>query len=443
MAAEFLLLLVLLVVNGLFAMSEAAMISARQARLQERAESGNAGAAAALKIAAEPTRFLSTIQIGITLVGILSGAIGGSTLAERLQPLLAEIPALAPLAETLSVAIVVLVITYLSLVVGELVPKRLALNNAEGIAAAVARPMSILSRIVAPVVSLLSFSTRLLLLLLGSRPSDEPAVTEGEVKIILEEGARAGAFEIEEQLMAERVFRMDEWEVRALMTPYPEIIWLDLNASAEENIAVIVETLHDTYPVYREDMRHPVGLVSSKDLWAQLAAGKAFDLEAVLHPPVYIPETNSALQALNLFQQKERHLILVIDEHGSVVGTVTALDILETIVGDLPVTESPQANRRDDGSLLVDGMFNIDELEDMLETRFEEEAARRTYQTLGGFVMQHLDRIPRAGDSFTWGSFRFEVMDMDGLRVDKVLVTQAEPKTDVLSPGSSNPPDPD
>jgi putative hemolysin len=439
MAAEFFLLLLLLVVNGLFAMSEAAMISSRQARLQERAEDGSAGAAAALKLARDPTRFLSTIQIGITLVGILSGAIGGSTLALRLQPLLSGIPVLAPIAETLSVVIVVLVITYLSLVIGELVPKRLALNNAEGIAAAVARPMQLLSRLMAPVVSLLSVSTRALLLLLGSRPSDEPSVTEGEVKFMLEEGARAGAFEIEEQRMAERVFRMDEWEVRALMTPYPEIVWLDLNATAAENIAVIVETLHDTYPVYRKDMRHPVGMVSLKDLWAQLATGKTFELESIMQPPVYVPETNSALQALALFQQNERHMILVIDEHGSVAGTLTALDIMETIVGNLPATESPQVTPRADGSLLVDGMFNIDELEDMLDSRFEEEAERRTYQTLGGFVMQRMDRIPRTGDSFTWSGFRFEVMDMDGLRVDKVLVTRADNSNTIHSAAQDKP----
>jgi putative hemolysin len=299
--------------------------------------------------------------------------------------------------------------------------------------------MQLLSRLMAPVVSLLSVSTRALLLLLGSRPSDEPSVTEGEVKFMLEEGARAGAFEFEEQRMAERVFRMDEWEVRALMTPYPEIVWLDLNATAAENIAVIVETLHDTYPVYRKDMRHPVGMVSLKDLWAQLATGKTFELESIMQPPVYVPETNSALQALALFQQNERHMILVIDEHGSVAGTLTALDIMETIVGNLPATESPQVTPRADGSLLVDGMFNIDELEDMLDSRFEEEAERRTYQTLGGFVMQRMDRIPRTGDSFSWSGFRFEVMDMDGLRVDKVLVTRADNSNTIHSAAQDKP----
>lgn len=426
MIAEIVLLLVLIALNGLLAMSEAAMIAARQARLQERAESGDSGAAAALQLAEEPTRFLSTIQVGITLVGILSGAIGGSTLAQRIEPLLAEIPALARISETLSIALVVVTITYLSLVVGELVPKQLALNHAERIAALMARPMRLLSILAAPVVFVLSLSTQAVLLLLGNRPSDEPAVTEGEVKIMLEEGARAGSFEVAEQVMAENVFRMDEWEVRALMTPYPEIDWLDIEASEPEIIALLLETHHDTYPLFQDDKRNLVGLVSIRDLWSQLAETKSIELRRSVQQPVFIPETNTALEALELLRDSHRHTIMVIDEHGSIVGLVTALDILEAIVGNLPVTDSPQATQREDGSWLLDGLLPVDELDALVDEDLFPDEERRAYQILSGFVMKRIDRIPVAGDLFDWQGYRFEVMDMDGHRVDKVLMTKLD-----------------
>ncbi len=426
MILELLLLFVLFVLNGLLAMSEAAMISARPARLQALVDEGNAGAEAALRLSEEPTRFLSTTQIGITLVGILSGAIGGSTLSERIQPLFASIPLLAPIAETLSLGLVVVGITYMSLVIGELVPKQLALNQAERIAALIARPMQFMARIAAPVVSLLSLSTRLVLILLGSPPSSGTPVTEGEVKSMLEEGARAGAFEVAEQHMAENVFRMAEWEVRALMTPYPDMDWLDLDAPHEEIISSMVETHHDTYPVYRGDMRNPVGVVSIRDLWAQVARNQPLDLDSLMRTPAFVPETSTALQALELFQQNKRHMMLVIDEYGSVVGLVTALDILEAIVGNLPMTESPQALARSDGSWLADGLLPVDELETLLDNSLFPDEERRDYQTLSGFVMLRIDRIPKAGDTFAWGGYRFEVMDMDGHRVDKVLVAKED-----------------
>jgi putative hemolysin len=359
-------------------------------------------------------------------VGILSGALGGSTLAEDLQPTIAAVPALEPYAEAVSVGIVVLSITYLSLVIGELVPKQLALNNAEGIAAVVARPMNWLSRLASPLVTLLTLSTELVLWLLRIKASDDPPITEDEVRIMLEAGAEAGVFEAAEQQMAAQVFRLADVPISAVMTPYPAITWLDLAAPAAENMAVIHANRHSVYPAFEEEQRNVVGEVALKDLWDQLAAGQPLDLRAALKPAVYIPETTAALQALEFFRRPDLHTAIVIDEHGSIVGLVTALDILEVVIGDLPETESPQIVKRADGSWLVDGTYNIAALETVLEADIFPEAERREYELVSGFVMRRLGRIPKEGDEFSWQGYRFEVMDMDGRRVDKVLVERRE-----------------
>lgn len=426
MSLEFLFVLILIVANGVFAMSEAAMISARRARLQQRAEEGDSGAATALKMIEEPSRFLSTVQIGITLIGILSGAVGGSALAENIQPLLENIPPLRPHSAALSVLLVVLLITYLSLVIGELVPKRLALNNAEGIAAVVARPMGLLSRLTAPAVAVLTFSTRLVLMLLGVRPSDDPPVTEEEVRIMLEEGAEAGVFEVDEQQMVENIFRLADWRTSAVMTPYTEVIWLDINAPADETIALISRSRFVAYPVFQHDPRTPLGVVMLEDLWAQLASAQPLDLKAALKPPLYIPENALALRALDLFRQTRQRLALVIDEHGSVSGVITPQDILESVMTDLENEAEAEIVRRADNSWLVDGMMNIDEFEDYLDLDIFPEEERGDYDTIGGFVMMRIGRIPQTADQFTWNGLNFEVMDMDGRRVDKVLVSQPD-----------------
>lgn len=426
MSLEFLFVLILIVANGVFAMSEAAMISARRARLQQRAEEGDSGAATALKMIEEPSRFLSTVQIGITLIGILSGAVGGSALAENIQPVLENIPPLRPHSAALSVLLVVLLITYLSLVIGELVPKRLALNNAEGIAAVVARPMGLLSRLTAPAVAVLTFSTRLVLMLLGVRPSDDPPVTEEEVRIMLEEGAEAGVFEVDEQQMVENIFRLADWRTSAVMTPYTEVIWLDINAPADETIALISRSRFVAYPVFQHDPRTPLGVVMLEDLWAQLASAQPLDLKAALKPPLYIPENALALRALDLFRQTRQRLALVIDEHGSVSGVITPQDILESVMTDLENEAEAEIVRRADNSWLVDGMMNIDEFEDYLDLDIFPEEERGDYDTIGGFVMMRIGRIPQTADQFTWNGLNFEVMDMDGRRVDKVLVSQPD-----------------
>lgn len=427
MTIEFVLVFLLIVANGVFSMSEAAMISARQARLQQRADEGDKGAEAALSLAQDPNRFLSTVQIGITLIGILSGALGGSTLAEHIQPLLETIPALAPQSEAISVGLVVLAITYLSLVVGELVPKRLALTHAEAVASLVSRPMRTLSQLAAPIVFLLSVSTRGLLFLLGVRASDDPPVTEEEVRIMLEQGTMAGVFETAERKMVENIFRLADWRTSAVMTPYTEVVWLDIDAPIQETIDRITRHRFVAYPVFQGEQRNIIGVVLLEDLWAQLAAGQPLDLHAALKPPLYVPETALALQALEQFRQSGQRMALVIDEHGSITGVTTPQDILEAVVGELP-TEDVEASitTREDGSWLVDGMLNIDELEDYIDETIFPEDERGDYQTLGGFMMMRIGRIPQAGDHFEWNALRFEVMDMDGRRVDKLLVSRVD-----------------
>jgi putative hemolysin len=428
LTTEFLFILLLTIANGIFAMSEAAMISARRARLQQHAEDGDAGAAAALKLSEEPNRFLSTVQIGITLIGILSGAVGGSTLAENIEPAIAAVPALAEQSEAISVFLVVLLITYLSLVIGELVPKSLALNNAEAIASLVARPMQVLSTLASPVVSLLAFSTRILLLLLGARPSDEPPVTEEEVRIMLEQGAEAGVFATSEQQMLENVFRLGDWRTSAVMTPYTEVEWLDLDDPISETIHHISRSRFGAYPVFQGDHRNLLGVVMMEDLWMQLASGQPLDLRAALKPPLVIPENALATSTLEQFRQSRQRMALVIDEHGSVSGVVTPQDILEAVLGDLPAEAEARVSQRPDGSWLVDGMLHIDELEALLDDKalFPEDE-RGDYQTLGGFVMMRIGRIPEPADQFDWNGMRFEVMDMDGRRVDKILISRLEP----------------
>lgn len=428
MTIEFLFVFLLIIANGVFAMSEAAMISARRARLQQRAENGDGGAAAALKLIDDPNRFLSTVQIGITLIGILSGAIGGSSLARAIQPLLDSIPALAPQSQVISIGLVVVVITYLSLIIGELVPKRLALNHAEAIASLVARPMRLLSRLAAPLVALLSLSTHAVLFLLGMRASDEPPVTEEEVRIMLEQGTEAGIFETAEQQMVENIFRLADWRTSAVMTPYPEVIWLDLDAPPEVIISQISRSRFVAYPVFQEEQRNIVGVVLLEDLWLQLARRQPLDLKAVLKPPLYVPESALALHALEQFRQSGQRIALVIDEYSSVVGVTTPQDILEAVVGALPAgaAEASIIPRTDD-SWYVDGMLNIDEFEDYIDQPVFPQDERGDYYTLAGFVMMRIGRIPQTADRFEWNGLSFEVVDMDGRRVDKILVTRLPP----------------
>ena len=433
---EIVLILVLIVANGIFSGSEIAVVSARKIRLEQLAEQGNGQARAALRLANAPNDFLSAVQIGITLIGILSGAVGGATLARRLEPVIASIPLLRAWSEGLSVAVVVGVITYLSLVIGELLPKRIALNNPEAVACAVARPMRWLARWTAPLVQLLGASTDLLLNLLGVHSSSEPDLTEEEIKALVRQGAESGVLDEAEHDMVQRVFRLGDRSIRALMTPRTEICWLDLNTTREQQLKLVTDSNYSRLPVAHGNLDDCIGILRGRNLLASALDGGAVDLKALLQPPLYITESARALNVIEQFRQTGVHIALVTDEYGGIEGLVTLTDLMEAIVGDLPSAEDldePQIIRREDGSWLLDGALDISEFKDLLQRTSLPDEASGSFHTLGGFVLHVLGRVPRAGDHFNWDDLRFEVMDMDGKRIDKVLV-EAQPQ----SPGQAS-----
>lgn len=412
-------------------MSELAIVSARKVRLQQLANQGDIKARIALELANAPNQFLASVQIGITLLAILSGAFAESTIARRLIPLLNLVPWLAPYSDALSSVIAILIITYLTLIIGELVPKRLALNYPERIASVVAIPMRMLANIASPVVYLLSASTDLVVRMMGIKPSTEPQVTEEEIRVLIEQGTEAGTFEEAEQDMVERVFRLGDRPVNALMTPRPDIVWLDLEDTAEENRKKMLDSCHSRFPVCQGGLDNVLGIMHVTDLLARSLSGQQLDLTVSLRQPVFVPESTRGLKILEVFKQTGIHLALVVDEYGVIQGLVTLNDIMVEIVGDVPSAgelEEPQAVQREDGSWLLDGMLPVDEFFEIFEIDEIPTDHRGSYQTLGGFVITHLGRIPSATDYFEWETLRFEVMDMDGNRVDKVLVTPMERK---------------
>ena len=431
---EIFLILALILLNGLFALAEMALVSARKVRLQQQAEAGRSGAQAALALAENPTRFLSTVQIGITLIGTLNAAVAGATLSEYLAAWLQQTPRLAPYAEALSVGLVVLAITYLSLVFGELVPKRLALNNAEGIAMRIAGPMQTLSRLVSPLVSLLSVSTRGVLRLLGVKKSQAPAITEEEVKILLQEGAQSGIFEAVEHDILKRVLRLGDRRVSTMMTYRKDVDFLDLDDDPDRLEAAILQAAHARLPVARGGPDQVVGVLPVKSYLARRATGSTAQellanpdrLRDLLEEALFVPETLNGLEMLERFKETPTNVALVVDEYGGFLGLLTANDVLEALIGSLPETGEggdPQIVRRADGSWLLDGRLTIEEAKELLDLRELPGEEDGDYETLGGLMMQQLERIPRSGDAFDWQGRRFEVMDMDGYRVDKVLVS--------------------
>lgn len=427
MFLEALIILALIFLNGMFAMSEIAVVSARKARLQQAAEEGDGRARAALELAERPSDFLATVQVGITLAGILAGAFGGATLAQGIAALLARVPLLAPYSAAIGVGVVVLTITYLSLVLGELVPKRLALTNPERVAARVAGPMAGLAALTRPLVRFLSASTDLATRLLGVEPSGEPTITPEELRILVEQGRQSGVFEEAEQDMIEGVLRLDDRRVGGLMTPRPQIVWIDIADSAAAIREKIAASRHSRFPVCQGGLEEVLGIVRTKDLLVQTLACQPLDLRSILQPPLFVPESASALRVLELLQEHSRHVALVTDEFGSIQGLVTHNDILEAVVGALPApgkSQQPSAVRRSDGSWLVDGLMDIETFKALFEIENVElpDEELSIYQTLGGLAMHQLGAIPTVGQTFAWQGFRFEVVDMDGRRVDKMLV---------------------
>ena len=423
---ETVIILLLVLVNGLFSMSETAIVSARRARLQQMVDEGDGRAQTALALANNPNRFLATVQIGITLIGILTGVFGGATLASGLATTLSYVPVLAPYSAAIAGLIVVVVLTYLTLIVGELVPKRLALNGAERVASSVAGPMTFLSRLTWPLVRFLGISTDFVLRLLRVKPSDEPLVTAEEIMVMVEQGADAGLFERSEQDLIERVLALDERRVDSFMTPRNKIVALDITASIDDVRSKLLDSRHSRFPVVDGDLDTVLGIVRAKDILTQSLADQPFDLQSLLRPALFLPEVISALETLERFKQESTHVALILDEFGGIQGMITHNDVLEAIVGYDPSQEAPaepQVMRRADGSWLVDGLTAIEDFEDALDLDTLPEDAGRRYQTVGGLVMSLAAGVPSTGQSFTWRGLRFEVVDMDGRRVDKVMVT--------------------
>jgi putative hemolysin len=400
-------------------MSEAAMLAVRKARLQQHINEGDKQAKLALKLAQNPNRFLSTIQIGITVIDVLIGAISGGAVTLLLIDVFKNIPALESISEGLGLAIVVIIVSFLSIILGELVPKRIALHNSDRMVLVIAGPMLFISRIFAPIVWLLGKSTDLILRLFGIKHATEIPVTEEELLVQLDQGTQAGVFKETEQDMVEGVFSLSDQRVNALMTPRNDIEWLDVHDTGDEIRKKISESPYSRFPVGNDSLDQVVGVVKAKDvLLANIKSGK--ELEKIAKPPLYIPESAFGSRALEMFRESKRDLMLVLDEFGMVQGLITLADILEEIVGEFEGGE-PQATQRQDGSWLLDGMLSNDDFKELFNLRRlpdEEE-----YETLGGFILLHLGRIPKAADRFEWGGLSFEVMDMDENRVDKVLVT--------------------
>ena len=418
---EIVIIVLLTVANGLLSMSEIAILSARKVRLEQMAIAGSMGARQALELSQSPNRFLSTVQIGITMVGVLQGAFAGAALAHPVGLLLGQIEFLKPVSEVLGLFIVVGVTTYLSLVVGELVPKRLGMQNPERVAVLVAPAMRRLSQISAPIVHLLSLSTDGLLKIMGTRENTPPPVTDEEIYSLMEQGVEAGVFEANERSLVASVMSLDDQSVESLMTPRMDIEWIDLNEPIETAMSMIAASKHSRFPVASGGLDQIVGLVRSKDLLDSLIKGQPVQFNACMREPLFIPETATAAHALALFKQSGNHLALVISEYGGVEGLLTLNNLVDQIIG---VTEKPGAIQRSDGSWLLDGLLPIDEFKLTLGVTVLPQEEDGHYQTLGGFIMTVLGRVPVETDAFEAIGLRFEVMDMDGRRVDKVLVTQ-------------------
>jgi putative hemolysin len=425
---EILVVLFLIVLNGLFSMSELALVSARRARLAVLERKGVAGAPLARRLAEDPQRFLPTVQVGITLVAVLTGVFGGARIAVHVQEWLAGFPLLAPAAETLALALVVVVTTYLTMVLGELVPKHLALRRPEHISARVAPSIAWMARASGPVVWLLDVSSASVLRLFGLHRAAKQTVTEEELKALLAEGAQAGVLEIEERDMIERVLRLADKPVRAIMTPRTEIAWIDRTDPAREIAATLKSAPHSRFVVCEGSVDNVVGVVQAKDILDRILDGGELSVAAALRQPIVVPDTVTALDALERLKSDPLGLALVMDEYGSFEGVVTAADVLEAIVGD-PTDAEPQmggAAGEGDGALVMDGMMPVDELKARLS--LPDLPAEGSYHTLAGLVLALLRRVPRIGDRIVFAGWRFEVLEMDGRRVDKVRVAR-EPAT--------------
>lgn len=426
----FAILLLLVILNGLLALSEIAIVSAKKVRLRQDAENGStSAAAAALALAEDPTRFLSTVQVGITLVSVLSGVFGEAALSDDLRGWLERIEPLREYARVTASVLTVMGITYLSLVIGELVPKRVALSNPERIAKLVSRPMTWLSRAGAPIVWVLSLSTDIAIRPFGRPAESTDAVTEDEVRGIIEQAAKEGVLQRTEHELVERVLRLGDRQVRNLMVPRTEIEWLDAEATVDQIRVAVATAVHSHFPVCSGSLQKVVGVIHVKDLVRHLLVSDTPDLGSIARPPLYIPEATPALRLPERFRSAGTRFAFVVDEYGGVEGVITLNDVLEALIGDAATPEYTRDSsivQRADGSWLLDGGVGVDQIKEVtgLDELPEEEAGE--YTTIAGMVTTVLGRIPRTGELFQWQGWRFEVVDMDGPRVDKILAERVE-----------------
>jgi putative hemolysin len=419
----------LILINGLLAMSELALVSSRKSRLEHLAGQGGRGARAALRLIEDPSRFLSTVQIGITLVGVIAGAFSGATLGQRLGAWLNTFPSISPYGNSVGIGITVVGITYLSLIIGELVPKRIALTQPERVATLVAGPMRGLSWAAAPAVWVLHLSTEGVLGFLGLTGTPETTVTEDEIKALIAEGTQAGIFVPQEQAMIEGVLRLADRSVRVIMTPRARIVWLDVNADRNAIVEMVQAHRFSRLLVCDRSVDHPVGFIHTKHLLPEALRCEDIPLSDLVMPILCVPDRKTVLNLLNRFKKEKVHLAVVVDEYGATEGLVTLTDVIEAIAGDLPERgedNGPPIVRRNDGSWLADGAMPTDEVEAVTGIDLGKDVVM-----LAGFVLEHFGKIPKAGESFLHGNARFEVVDMDGNRIDKVLIEVA-PKNDML-----------
>lgn len=428
MGEELTLIVALIIANGIFAGTELAMVSARRGRLQQKADDGSQGATAALALQDDPNRLLSTVQVGITVISTLTGVFGGASIAETLTPLISTIPYVSSYANTVALGIVVLIISYLSLVLGELVPKRMALQHAEWIAVRMALPMTVMAKLSRPLVWVLTLSTELLLKLAGQRDTNNSAVTEDDIRQLVREGTQSGAVEHHEREIIEGVFGLGERTVRQVMTPRTDVYALDANATIGDIVDAMLESGYSRAPVYEKDLDHVVGVVHARDVLRLVRTGELnVPVKQAMRAPWFIPEQSRAATLLGLFKKNQQHLAIVVGELGTVEGIITLEDIMEEIVGDIADEYDdaalPTIVRRDDGSYLVDGITPIDDVVERTDLTVRDGESAR-FDTVAGYALMLLGRIPQAGDVVEAMGWRIEVVDMDGLRIDKVLISR-------------------
>lgn len=428
---EIIMLFALITINGLFSMTETAVVSSRRARLQTLLEDGDQRAKTVLELLDNPNDFFSTIQIAITLIGVITGAIGAQTFSPYLVDVLVKVSFLKGIAQPLSVLLISGLITYFSLVIGELIPKRIATNNPEKIAMTMCGPVKVLSKIFRPVVRILSVSTEAGLKLIGVKEVEEAAVSEDEIKVMIEQGKQDGVFEENEQDIVESVFRLSDQTVDALMTPRTELDWIDLEEPVEESLKEIADSTYHYFPLVRGNPDNVLGVISSKALLDAYIRRDEIDLEKIAEPPLFVPESKPALSLLDDLKASESNFAVVLDEYGGFSGMITPYDLLNELVGDVTnIGEEPDEVDdvlvRGDGAWSFDGMIDIEKFKETIDVKELPDEDRIGYQTLAGFILSQTGSIPSAGYCFDWNGFHFEIVDMDGLRIDRVFVNRIE-----------------